>query len=90
MPEVARKGDIIKHGDEVVGTIQEGSDNVEAQGGDVARVGDTVVCKYHQQQEIATGSESVITNGRRTARIGDVCTCGAVIATGAETVLAGG
>lgn len=86
MPGAARKNDTISHG----GEITEGSENVFANGRQVARVGDAVFCEEHGAQTITSGSSSVFANGNGVARIGDDVSCGATITSGSSNVIVGG
>lgn len=86
MPSIARIGDHLSHGGEVL----EGSDNVLANGRGVARLGDQVWCSKHGLQPIASGcSATVLTNGRPTAMTGSRAACGAMILSDSNVVLGG-
>lgn len=85
MPKIARLGDQISHGGEIVTA----SPNVYANGKKVAREGDTANCTLHGPVTINQGSSTVLVNGKRRARIGDTCSCGAVITGGSDTVSSG-
>jgi len=87
---VARQGDTIAHGGSVTRVITAGSNNVLTNGLRTARQGDAVFCVLHGTQVITGGSKTVLTNGKRTARKGDACSCGAIIHSGSNNVLAGG
>ncbi len=85
-PPIARVGDPVSHGGEVV----QGSDNVLANGRNVARLGDMVNCYEHGLQPIVGGcSETVLTNGRPTARSGSTAACGAVISSDSNVLVGG-
>lgn len=86
MAAVARKGDPIDHG----GEILEGSDNVLTNGIETARAGDAVYCVRHGPQIIVSGSATVLVNGKGCARVGDPISCGAIISDGSPNVFAGG
>lgn len=85
MKGVARKGDKISHGGEIITA----SGDVMSDGKQVARVGDKVVCKKHGNVTIVSGAGTVTTNTRPTARIGDKTSCGATIITGSSKRLIG-
>ena len=78
MPPVARLGDKISHGGEIITA----SDDTTADNIKVARVGDLVSCAIHGVNKIVTGANQLTTNNRLTARIGDKTECGASIVTG--------
>lgn len=71
------------------------SENVFAGGLPAHRLTDLCYCPAgcpmacHGIQPLVTGSETVFTNGLPQGRIGDMYACGAVVVTGAETVLVG-
>ena len=83
MQEIARVGDRISHGGEIV----TGSNKCEVNNRPVARVGDTVECDIHGTQTIVAGSSNLVDENRDVARIGDLVSCGAVIVTGSEDTL---
>ena len=85
MPQIARIGDPISHG----GQIIEGSGDVRANSIGVARLGDKALCLEHGMVQIASASGTVTANGRGVARVGDVTSCGAVIIQGSPNVSAG-
>lgn len=78
MPRVARIGDPLSHGGEVI----EGSPKLTADGIPVARVGDKAACAVHGIVSIVTGSPKYFADGRAVARVGSACSCGAVITNG--------
>lgn len=83
MPAVARKGDSIDHG----GQIIQGSPNLNVNGKPCARVGDQVQCTIHGLVTITTGSPTGRKNqGKLLARVGSLCSCGAKIITGSPNV----
>lgn len=85
MPAVAHLDDEISHG----GRIITASEDVYAEGRQVARVGDKARCQRHGTVTIIDGVDTVIVNGSSVAVHGSRCSCGAqVIATG--SVYAGG
>ena len=86
MPQVARLGDTIDHGGEIITA----SPNVYANSIRVARLNDQVNCFRHGIQTIVSASSTVFANSRGMARIGDRVSCGAVIVTGSPNVFAGG
>jgi uncharacterized Zn-binding protein involved in type VI secretion len=61
-----------------------------------ARVGDIHTCALpptagpHPPTPVARGSTTVLIGGRPAARVGDTAGCGAVITTGARSVIIGG
>ena len=95
MPIVSRLNDMTAgHGYHPT-NINSASGDVIAGGQPVARVGDT--CVSHDKPDspphtpvIAGGSGSVIANGKPLVRLGDPCNCGDSIATGVDSVIAGG
>jgi uncharacterized Zn-binding protein involved in type VI secretion len=80
MKPVARLGDKISHG----GQIITASDDTTADGIKVARVGDKAACAKHGTVTIVTGAGALTTNNKLTARIGDKTSCGATIVTGSS------
>ena len=75
---VARKGDTIDHG----GQILTGSPNWNCDGIAIARVSDEVNCLAHGLVTITTGSPDWTVNGLAMARVNSLCSCGAKIITG--------
>jgi len=88
MPPVARLGDMSSHG----GHIISASSDIIVGGQPAARLGDLHHCPlpHHGVTPIIKGSATVIGDSRPLARIGDMAACGAVIVSGAPTVMAGG
>jgi uncharacterized Zn-binding protein involved in type VI secretion len=66
------------HGGYIIG----GSPDRQANGLNIARIGDNAMCPQHGMVQIIGGSQDVLTNGLATARIGDSLSCGAVITGG--------
>lgn len=60
-------------GDKITGTIVVGASNVNANGINVARIGDILIsdCSHKNVGRIITGSPTVNANGLSVARIGD-------------------
>ena len=85
MPEVARIGDTISHGGEII----EGSPNCNCNNRAIARIGDAVICSTHGLQTITSSSGTVFANGLGIARVGDAVSCGAVIVSGSPDTNAG-
>ncbi len=79
---VARVGDTIDHGGEIIS----GSPTRTFNGIPAARVGDQVMCSLHGLQTITTGSPpppaGYTVNGLALARVGSLCSCGATIVSG--------
>lgn len=83
MPAIAHLGDGTSHG----GTVITASADVLAEGRQVARVGDLVMCPKRDTPDgpphgivaIVSGAATVMVNGQLVAIDGSVCSCGAVI-----------
>lgn len=86
MPGVARVGDLISHG----GNIVSGSPNVYCNEQKVARLNDSCACAIHGIQPIISASGTVFANSRGVARLGDSVACGATIVTASSDVYADG
>jgi uncharacterized Zn-binding protein involved in type VI secretion len=80
MPRVARIGDPISHG----GNVITGSNKFQSQGIPVARVGDLVNCAVDGINPIISGSPHLYEQNRAVARVGSLCQCGAIITDGAS------
>ena len=93
---VSRLGDSDSgHGPCGAANVKTASENVIAEGIGVARLGDQftphppcIICCCTATQTMS--STSVFANGRGIARIGDENSCGAILVSGAGSVLAGG
>lgn len=83
---VARVGDLISHGGEII----TGSENVRTNSRRTARLNDQVRCNIHGLQRIVSASGTVRANTRGVARINDRISCGAFITTGSSNTRAGG
>jgi uncharacterized Zn-binding protein involved in type VI secretion len=86
MPKVARAGDTISHG----GQIISGSPDCFCNEQQVARLGDSVLCAIHGVQAISSASSTTFANNIGVARVGDSITCGAVISSGSPDVYVDG
>ncbi|WP_088893215.1 PAAR domain-containing protein [Leptolyngbya ohadii] len=82
MPRVARIGDTISHGGNIIG----GSPDCYCNGQQVGRLGDPVLCFAHGVQAISSASSTTFANGIGVARLGDSITCGAVISSASPDV----
>ena len=92
MPPAARIGDSTNHPGAIVGP---GVATVMIAGQPAAVMSDTHACAFpqtppHPSSTIVTGSTSVMIGKHPAARIGDVAGCGALIVSGAPTVIIGG
>lgn len=92
MPAAARMGDVSTHGGTIVGP---GAPTVLVGGKPAAVAGDLHVCSLppigHQPTVSAfpMGSATVLFGGKPALRTTDVCSCGAMAAVGAPTVIVG-
>ena len=86
MPAIARLGDLLDHGGEIITS----SPNVYTNGIQVARKGDIANCAIHGNVTIIEGSDDVFANNQSIARVGDQCSCGAIIITGSTDVFVNG
>ncbi|BAQ65540.1 PAAR domain-containing protein [Geminocystis sp. NIES-3709] len=82
MLKIARIGDAISHGGEII----ESSPDCFANDRKIARLGDAVICSLHGTQSIVTASSNLYCNGISAARIGDQISCGATIVESSEDV----
>ncbi len=82
---VARIGDTGSHG----GAIGSGSSIIQANGKQIALVGDIYNCPIHGPNPIVTGAENVYGKNRKIAHIGSKTACGAVITSGFPNVFIG-
>ncbi len=91
MPAIAHLGDGTSHG----GTVITASGDVYADGRQVARVGDLVMCPkrdtpdgpIHGIVPIVSGAATVMVNGRPAALSGSLCSCGAAVISGGTVLV---
>lgn len=82
MLKIARIGDAISHGGEIISA----SPNTYGNSRQIARLGDTVICHEHGTQSIVSASDNLFCNGIPVARIGDSISCGAIIIEGSGDI----
>jgi len=75
MKKLAYEGDSTSHG----GKILNGSERISVKGRRAARVGDTVSCPIHGDNEITEGSANMKDGNIPLARDGDHTRCGSVL-----------
>ena len=75
MKKLAYEGDSTSHG----GKILSGSDRIKVKGRRAARVGDTVSCPIHGDNNIVEGGGSLTDAGISVSREGDRTQCGSVL-----------
>ena len=81
---IARLGDAIDHGGQIIEASTNIIDRVSGKG--LARVGDKVQCSLHGVVTIVDGNADLPINGKPAARVGSRCSCGATITTGSATL----